>query len=133
MTADTSAVCCSIDKDLLQLPGRHYNFVAKEETVVTPKEAVINFYGQVLSGDPTDNVLGLPGVGPVRARRALADCRSPRDCWNVCLSLYTAEFGAVRGPEYALEAARLVYVRRQVGEMWEPPSAAKKTEAQQAA
>lgn len=129
MTADKTAVCCSIDKDLLQLHGRHYNFVTKEETVVSPKEATINFYVQVLSGDSTDNVPGLSVIGPVRARRALADCRSPADCWNTALGLYVAEFGAVRGPEYALEAARLVYVRRQVGEVWRAPEATQKQRA----
>jgi 5'-3' exonuclease, N-terminal resolvase-like domain len=128
-TADKSAIVVSIDKDLMQLPGRHYDFVKKEEVTVSAKEAVLNFYQQVLSGDSTDNVPGLSGVGPVRARKALADCRSPTDCWRVALNLYTAEFGDVYGPAYAVEAARLVYVRREVNETWEPPNAKAKQAA----
>lgn len=133
MSANKDAICVSIDKDLKQLPGRHYDFTKKEEATISAKEAVINFYSQVLSGDPTDAVPGLPGVGPVKARKALEGCRSAAECWQVALNLYTAEFGPVGGPEYALEAARLVYVRRYVNETWNPPSEAKKTEKQQAA
>lgn len=136
MTDNPDAVCCSIDKDLKSIPGRHYNFVTKEEVNVTPKAACINFYSQVLSGDSVDNVPGLTGVGPVKAQKALASCNNPAECWLAALQLYTNEFGPNKGPQYALEAARLVYVRRKVGEVWSPPSTrslaneTKKTETQ---
>jgi 5'-3' exonuclease, N-terminal resolvase-like domain len=127
-TANPGAVICSIDKDLMQLPGKHYNFVTKEEVVVTPKQAVLNFYAQVLSGDPVDNVPGLPGIGPVKARKALEDAKSPLECWNICMDMYAETFNDLG--LYALETARLVYVRRKVNETWEPPTVeTKKAEA----
>jgi 5'-3' exonuclease len=119
-TANPGSIVCSIDKDLMQLPGRHYNFATKEEKTVSAKEAVLNFYAQVLSGDPVDNVPGLTGIGPVKARKALAEAKSPIECWFKCIEMYKAEFGAA-GQKYALEAARLVYVRRKVNETWNPP------------
>lgn len=122
-----SSIVCSIDKDLLQLPGRHYDFVKKEETTVSAKEAVINFYSQVISGDSTDNIPGATGFGPVKARKALEGTRSPWDCWQAALTIYTREFGDISGPLHALEAARLVYVRRTEGELWSPPVEAQKT------
>jgi hypothetical protein len=120
MTEFPGAVCCSIDKDLLQLPGRHYNFVSKEEVTVTKKEAVLNLYRQVISGDPTDNIPGLVGYGEVKARKALEDCKSAADCWQRAVALYTEAYGpAAMG--FALETAQLVYVRRKVGDMFVPP------------
>lgn len=120
-TAEPGSVIASVDKDLLQIPGLHYDPVTKEETVVTPKQGAFNFYAQVLSGDPVDNVPGIKGIGPVKARKALEGCASPLACWEKCLQLYGGEFGAEKGPVYALEAARLVFIRKQVGEMWTPP------------
>jgi 5'-3' exonuclease len=119
-TADPSAIVCSIDKDLLQLPGKHYDFVKKEETAVSPKEAVVNFYSQVLAGDSVDNVPGVTGIGPVRARKILEGASSPVECWQRTLDIYQdvyKEYGFV----YANEAARLVFVRRHVNQVWSPP------------
>lgn len=121
-TAAPGSVVCSIDKDLLQIPGRHYDFVKKEEVTISPKQAVLNFYAQVLSGDATDNVPGLTGIGPVKAKKALEGCNSPGACWHQALTMYCGEFGNELGPKYAVEAASLVYVRRKVGEVWSIPS-----------
>ncbi len=120
-TAAPGSVICSVDKDLLQVHGRHYNFVTKEEVTISPKQAVLNFYAQVLSGDAVDNVPGLTGIGPVKAKKALEDCKSPLDCWQTALRMYNEEFGAT-GYDFAVEAARLVFVRRKEGEIWQPPT-----------
>ena len=115
-----AGIVCSIDKDLRQLPGRHYDFVKKEEVTVSPKEAWLNFYSQVISGDSTDNVPGLTGYGPVKARKALEGLKNNKACWLKVRELYQAEFG-VKGDQYALECAQLVYVRRHVGDMFQVP------------
>lgn len=64
-------VICSIDKDLLQIPGQHYNFVKKEWASVTEWEGIKWFYKQILIGDVSDNVRGCTGIGPVKAGKAL--------------------------------------------------------------
>lgn len=69
-----NTVICSIDKDLLQIPGFHYNFVKKESTFVTPWEGLNCFYTQLLTGDTTDNIQGAPKVGPKTADKVLAGC-----------------------------------------------------------
>ena len=66
---------CSIDKDLLQIPGQHYNWNTQEEYEVSPEEGEYQFYTQVLTGDSTDGYLGCRGVGPVKAKKYLdLDC-----------------------------------------------------------
>lgn len=70
---DGAAVIASIDKDLLTVPGLHYNWTHDEPEVfhVTNTEAAWNFYTQVLTGDHTDGYRGIPGVGPKRAEKLL--------------------------------------------------------------
>lgn len=58
----------SIDKDLLQVPGRHYNWVRDERLAVTPDIGLQKLYMQVLTGDSTDNIPGIRGIGDVKAR-----------------------------------------------------------------
>jgi 5'-3' exonuclease len=64
-------VIVSIDKDLDCIPGVHYNSVRDEVYIVTPEQALRNFYYQVLLGDTTDNVPGVPGVGEKTATKLL--------------------------------------------------------------
>ncbi len=57
-------VICSIDKDLLMIPGKHYNFVKKEFYNISKQQGRYNFYWQLLNGDIGDNIPGCPGIGP---------------------------------------------------------------------
>lgn len=66
-----STVICSIDKDLQQIPGFHYNFVKKEFNEVTKEESLQNFYKQILTGDAADNIKGAKGIGPIKAGKII--------------------------------------------------------------
>jgi DNA polymerase I len=57
-----STIICTIDKDLLQVPGKHYNFVKQEFREVSEKEGLFQFYWQCIMGDRTDNIFGFDGV-----------------------------------------------------------------------
>lgn len=116
------AVLVSYDKDLRQVPGRHYDWVNEEEFHVTKKEGTLAFYSQVLSGDATDNIYGLRGIGPVKANKMLAGCSSSRDCWEVVRNAYQGQEGRDQGRKRAIENARLCWVRRKRDEIWEPPT-----------
>lgn len=61
MNQKDGTVIVSIDKDLLQVPGSHYNFVKKEFTVVGEKRGWYNFWVQMILGDRSDNVMGYDG------------------------------------------------------------------------
>ena len=70
-----------IDKDLLQIPGSHYNFVRGTSQVVTADEAQLNLMLQCLTGDGSDNIPGIKGIGPKKASKILAGLPSDR-LWN---------------------------------------------------
>ena len=86
---DNTAIA-SIDKDLLMVAGRHYNFVKDEWTTVTPEEGIRWFYMQMLMGDKIDNIIGIRGIGKVKASKIL----SSSDDWDAIIeSNYKDEFG----------------------------------------
>ena len=64
-------VVAGIDKDLLQIPGNHYNFIKKEHKFVDDDEANYNLMIQCLTGDSSDNIPGIKGIGPVKAKKLL--------------------------------------------------------------
>lgn len=57
-----NTVICSIDKDLLQIPGKHYNFVNDVHLTVDDLSGLRHFYAQMLMGDRADNIGGFDGV-----------------------------------------------------------------------
>lgn len=67
-----NTIICSIDKDLLQIPGDHYNFVRNEFYHVTPEDGMLLFYKQLLMGDATDNIKGVAGIGQAKSNKILA-------------------------------------------------------------
>ncbi len=86
---DLPFVVASIDKDLKQLCGKHYNFVKNEWDYVTPLDGTKLFYRQLLVGDRADNVTGVAGIGEVKAKRAI-DCLTEEiDMFNTVYSLYS--------------------------------------------
>ena len=78
----------SIDKDLDQVAGWHYNFVKHEEYYVTEEEGLRNLFTQVLTGDRIDNIIGLKGIGPKKAEKLLKDCKTEREYYDACLKAY---------------------------------------------
>lgn len=69
----TKVIMAGIDKDLLQIPGTHFNWVKNEFNLVFPRDAELFLKKQLLCGDRTDNVHGLPGIGEVKAGKLLAE------------------------------------------------------------
>ena len=107
------AIIVSIDKDFMQVPTWHYNFVKREKKYVTPEEGLRFFYKQILTGDNADNIKGLHRVGDVRATKMLADAKTEQELYACCVE--------AMGAERVLENARLLWLRRQPNQLWEPP------------
>lgn len=107
------AIIVSIDKDFMQVPTWHYNFVKKVKKYVTPEEGLRFFYKQILTGDNADNIKGLHLVGEVRATKMLADAKTEKELYQCCVE--------AMGAERVLENARLLWLRRQPNQLWEPP------------
>ena len=79
---DDETMIVTIDKDLDQITGWHYNFVSKEKYFIDEKTALLNFYMQFLTGDRVDHILGVRGIGKVKARKLLED-KSEAEMWDV--------------------------------------------------
>jgi hypothetical protein len=112
------AIIVTIDKDLDNIPGWHYNFLKPLEErkyYVTDDEARTNFYRQILTGDRIDNVVGLRGVGPVKGSRILAGLRDEVRMYEACVRAYGGD------SERVVENGRLLWIRRHEGEIWSPP------------
>lgn len=119
-------VIVSIDKDMLTLPGLHLR--DGEILEVSRLEADRSFYGQVLTGDTSDNYPGCPGYGPVTAQKALSGCSSEVEMWQAVLQAYGKKD---LSEAYAITQARCARILR-AGEydlktstplLWSPPVA----------
>lgn len=78
-------IILSIDKDLKQIPGLHFDFyteshelingqiskISRGLEVITIQEANLFFWSQMLIGDKSDNITGIKGIGKVKANKAL--------------------------------------------------------------
>jgi hypothetical protein len=70
-------ILCSIDKDMLGIPGWHYNWNKDAwPTYVSQDEADHHWLVQLLTGDSTDGIRGMEGIGPVKANKLIKQYRS---------------------------------------------------------
>lgn len=115
------SIIVSLDKDFDQVQGWHYNFVKKDKYYITHEQGLLNFYMQFLVGDRIDNIIGVKGIGPVKAQKLL-EGKTEREMFDICVK----QLGSV---ERAVENGKLLYLQRQQGEQWEPPSEDTKRES----
>jgi len=116
-----NTVICTIDKDLWIVPGAKYDFKREESSYVTEYDGIRHFQYQMLAGDQVDNIQGVPKIGPVKAKKILEDNKDIQDAWNVIRDLYRSSY-EYNSDDVMLEMGRLLWMRREVGQMWELPS-----------
>lgn len=112
---DYRCIIASTDKDMLQIPGMHFNFVKGDFFKIDEEDGLQFFYRQILTGDSADNIEGLYQVGPVKAEKMLNGCRTEDDLWKAVVKAYDGNADRV------VENARLLWLRRSEGELWQPP------------
>jgi len=131
-----SVVVCSIDKDLDQIPGLHWNYSKNVEYSISDDEALDFFYQQVLQGDYSDNVHGCWKCGEKRAKEIVRDTREEAEkegvffeglVWDNIVNEYEVSMGLDGCPyagmpptEVALENARLVWMQSEANRLWTP-------------
>lgn len=93
----------TLDKDLDQITGWHYNFVKKERYFIDEKTALLNFYMQFLTGDTVDNIVGVKGIGKVKARKLL-EGKSESEMWSIVIEHL--------GLERSIENGHLLFMLR---------------------
>ena len=113
---EDESIMVHIDKDLNQFRGWHYNYRKKEKYYVSEFEGLTAFYTQILTGDRIDNIVGLKGIGPVKAKRILAECTNENELYEAVLKAYEGDLPRV------LENAQLLWLQRSLNQTWTPPS-----------
>ena len=130
-------IICSRDKDLKQLPGPYYSWelgrqpsfgpevITKEGSLTLSEDnktltgtGLPFFYAQVLIGDKSDNIPGLPGCGPVRAFELLGDVTT-EDLYTEVKLEYQDNYEA-DWEEELLEQGRLCWMTRRLHEDGSP-------------
>lgn len=118
-----NSIIISNDKDLLQVPGLHYNYSTSEFTRVTMPGEIwkergkikstgdYHLWKQVLQGDSVDNIKGVPGIGPKTAYKLLSG-REREELPGVVLRAYINHYGRQEGPERFREVFEMVYIIR---------------------
>jgi len=116
----SNSIIVSLDKDLDQIAGLKHNFMYDRTYEVTEAQATHNFHIQLLMGDATDNIPGLPGIGIGKARKALHGLSGASQELNEVYRQYIIHSGKDDPWKYLLEQGQLLHIRRTVGELWQP-------------
>lgn len=131
-------ICVSIDKDLKQVPGWHWDFVKKELTYVTELEGTQSFYRQLLTGDSTDGIIGIKGCGPKTAEKAINGLIDEYEMYKECMSRwlkFMKQFKGESEDDWITRVVtrmhlngRLLYLLRHEDEHWQRPKEVKHEE-----
>lgn len=114
-TENEGSIIVSVDKDFDQVPGLHYNPNKNKLYDVSEEDALRFLYEQILTGDRVDNIIGLHGIGPVKAAKALKDCKTEQEMYDKVLEMYDGDADRVT------ENARLLFLQRYPDQIWQPP------------
>lgn len=116
-----NTVIVSIDKDLLQIEGKHYNFVKQEWYDVSEMGGIRHFYEQLLKGDRTDNVPGIAGIGEKKAQRLLEGCNTEEEMYEVCREQYQDD-------DLMMVYGKCLWIWRYEGDIWRGLTGKKRSE-----
>ena len=108
----------SIDKDLLNTQGWHFNPDTLKLEYITEEQANLNFYRQLLTGDSTDGIIGIKGYGKAAALRILPKELPPQELCAVVWGEYQKNEHTM---EYFVQQGQLLWMLREENVMWYPP------------
>lgn len=122
----------SIDKDLLQIPGYHYNWVRDTHKLVSPLDGLKTFYKQLIAGDGTDNIPSYDGKLRNSVPKFIEKLQAPIDemteeidMWYHVQDVYAASCTGNQEEDYAMKDlhrnTQLIYILREEEKFWQPP------------
>jgi 5'-3' exonuclease len=113
-TTHSDAIICSIDKDLKQIPGNHYNWRKNEFDTVSHLDGLRSFWRSACTGDRVDNIhSGLHRMGPVTASKIIDDLENEEDMVDAVSALYGDR------QSHLLLNLNCLYILREEGILWE--------------
>lgn len=128
-----STIICTIDKDLDMVPGWHYCWSKgqspeKEPWFQDEIGGLRFFYKQLLTGDMTDNIRGLYGVGKKSTLLTkLDDMDTEQEMFLHVQGEYTKRFGSY-ADQFMLENGRLLWMLQDKEDVWKFPTITKEEE-----
>jgi len=99
-------IICSVDKDLLQIPGIHYDYQKNKYHEIDEDTARYNLAIQMLMGDSADGILCLRGYGPKKAQKIIQKGMTNYQCMKAILKEYQKNYAT---PQEAKDQYRLNY------------------------
>jgi DNA polymerase-1 len=120
--ASKDTVICSIDKDLLMIPGEHYDFVKgiKREQFAIP--AIRHFYWQLIMGDRTDNIFGFDGKARQTVPKFLEPIINELGSYDDELDMFEFVRGLYLDDKRLLMNGICLWIRRNPDEIWKFPT-----------
>jgi 5'-3' exonuclease len=104
-------IICTIDKDLKCIPGKFWNMKHNEMQVITKLDAMRHYYEQLLKGDPTDNIPGVPRVGEVKAAKILTDCKLEEEFQEKVIEQYILAYDD-NWKDYLLSNGKMIHLQK---------------------
>ena len=121
-----TTLIATIDKDLLMIPGLHYNFVKGIHREVTKVDGKRWLYYQTIMGDKADNIFGYDGKCrdkvPQFLQPTIDELNSldkERDMYEFVLDLYQMNG---QGKEAMHMNAHCLYIWHKEDDKWEEPT-----------
>jgi len=118
-----STIICTRDKDLRMVPGWHYTWPSfnqeeREPFYIGEIDGLRNFYSQLLTGDRSDNILGLYNVGPKSACvQRVQEFETELDMFREVKEQYRLRFGSY-WDMFMCENGRLLWLKRTEDDDW---------------
>jgi len=110
-TLGTPFTIVTNDKDMMQIPGDHYNWSKHTFKTVKPWDAMYSLYTQILVGDSIDNVKGCPGIGPAKARTALKGATTEEELLDATFEAYKKAYSGDEAKAKELMVLNIKLVR----------------------
>lgn len=117
--AQEDTCIAGIDKDLLMIPGKHFNYSKEEFSEISIMQAQANFYMQLIQGDKGDNIPGYDGkmrpklpqfLYPVRD--AIYACGCQEEMFEEVLGYYQYDHARMD------LSAKLLWIQRKENDDW---------------
>lgn len=115
-----NVILVALDKDVwANIPGKHWNYYENKRygkkphwVTISKDEANYNQYKQVITGDKSDNVPGLYGIGDKKAAKYIQIGMTEEELWDGVLEAYEDYCDYGDPEEMALLNMRLVNMRQ---------------------
>jgi hypothetical protein len=104
-------IIVTIDKDLQCIPGKLY-LMHKEMMIDVPEDvAMRHYYRQILRGDSTDNIPGIPRLGPVKAEKIIKEGLTEAECQEAVVNQYMIAYGD-KWYDMLLSNAKMIHLQK---------------------